>query len=145
MAAAIETHALTRRFGRTDAVNGLTMQVPEGGIFALIGPNGAGKTTTIKMLMNLLRPSSGAARVLGVDARRLDVREFQRIGYVSENQQLPDWMTPGQLLRYCRPFYPGRAASSFQLPASSFQLPAGGWQLATGSSFSVAQGLDCCS
>ena len=106
MAAAIETHALTRRFGPTDAVNGLTMQVPEGGIFALIGPNGAGKTTTIKMLMNLLRPSSGAARVLGVDARRLDVREFQRIGYVSENQQLPDWMTPGQLLRYCRPFYP---------------------------------------
>ena len=103
---AIETVDLTRRFRHTEAVDRLTLQVPAGSIFALIGPNGAGKTTTIKLLMNLLRPTHGSARVLGTDARRLSPHELQRIGYVSENQRLPDWMTPGELLDYCRPLYP---------------------------------------
>ena len=106
MTTAIETFDLTRRFGRTEAVNGLNLQVPAGSIFALLGPNGAGKTTTLKVLMNLVRPTRGRATVLGVDARRLGPRDFQRIGYVSENQRLPDWMTPGQLFDYCRPLYP---------------------------------------
>jgi ABC-2 type transport system ATP-binding protein len=105
MTAAIETIDLTRRFGRTEAVNGLTLQVPAGSIFALLGPNGAGKTTTLKLLMNLVRPTRGRATVLGVDSRRLGPRDFQRIGYVSENQQLPEWMTPRELFDYCRPFY----------------------------------------
>jgi ABC-2 type transport system ATP-binding protein len=106
MTSAIETRNLTRRYGRLEAVNGLTLDVPAGSIFALIGPNGAGKTTTIKLLMNLVRPTGGAATVMGTDSRRLDVRDFQRIGYVSENQQLPEWMTPAELLDYCRPLYP---------------------------------------
>ncbi|MBI3884893.1 MAG: ABC transporter ATP-binding protein [Opitutae bacterium] len=102
----IETHQLTRRYGRTEAVQELTLAVPEGSVTALLGPNGAGKTTTIKLLMNLLVPSAGSARVLGVDSRRLGERELAQIGYVSENQQMPEWMTVGQLLAYCRPFYP---------------------------------------
>jgi ABC-2 type transport system ATP-binding protein len=106
MSYAIETTALKRRFRTTDAVHDLTLQVPTGSIFALVGPNGAGKTTTIKVLMNLIRPTAGAATVLGTDSRRLGVREFQRIGYVSENQELPDWMTPDEMLAYVRPFYP---------------------------------------
>ena len=106
MASAIETHGLTRSFGRVEAVHQLDLRVPEGAVFALIGPNGAGKTTTIKLLMNLLRPTAGRADVLGVDARRLGVKELQRIGYVSENQQLPAWMSPGELVEYCRPLYP---------------------------------------
>jgi ABC-2 type transport system ATP-binding protein len=101
----IETHNLTRRFGRTEAVHALDLAVPAGSVFALLGPNGAGKTTTIKLLMNLLRPTAGGARVLGVEARQLGEREFAQIGYVSENQQLPLWMTVRQLLDYCRPFY----------------------------------------
>jgi len=107
MTNAIETADLARRFGHLDAVNGLSLQVPAGSIFALIGPNGAGKTTTIKLLMNLLRPTAGSARLLGTDSRRLLPQHLQRIGYVSENQRLPDWMTPGELFDYCRPFYPG--------------------------------------
>jgi ABC-2 type transport system ATP-binding protein len=107
MTNAIEAADLTRRFGRQEAVNGLSFQVPAGSIFALIGPNGAGKTTTIKLLMKLLRPTAGSARVLGVDSRRLQPQHLQRIGYVSENQRLPDWMTPGELFDYCRPLYPG--------------------------------------
>ena len=102
----IETHDLTRRFGRTEAVHGLNLAVPEGSVFALLGPNGAGKTTTIKLLMGLLRATHGSATVLGVDSRKLGEREKARIGYVSENQDMPLWMTVRQLLDYCRPFYP---------------------------------------
>ena len=106
MTLAIETCELARRFGNLEAVHGLDLAVPQGSIFALIGPNGAGKTTTLKMLMNLVRPSAGRAAVLGTDSRRLGPKDFQRIGYVSENQELPDWMTPRELCDYCRPFYP---------------------------------------
>ena len=106
MTSAIDARGLTRTFGRLEAVNGLTLQVPSGSVFAFIGPNGAGKTTTIKLLMNLIRPTAGQASVLGTDSRRLGPHDFQRIGYVSENQKLPDWMTPRQLLDYCRPLYP---------------------------------------
>ena len=103
---AISTDRLTRTFGRLDAVRELTLNVPTGSIFALIGPNGAGKTTTIKVLMNLLKATSGRATVLGTDSRELGVRDWQRIGYVSENQELPDWMSPSDLMAYCKPLYP---------------------------------------
>jgi ABC-2 type transport system ATP-binding protein len=103
---AIATDGLTRRFGRLEAVNSLTMQVPAGSIFGLIGPNGAGKTTTLKLLMNIIPPTRGRAEVLGVDSQRLGAAEFAKIGYVSENQRMPDWMTVRQLLAYCKPFYP---------------------------------------
>lgn len=102
----IEAEKLTRRFGRTEAVHELTLAVPEGSVCALLGANGAGKSTTIKMLMNLLPSTAGSARVLGVDTRKLGERERAQIGYVSENQQMPLWMTVRQLLDYCRPFYP---------------------------------------
>jgi ABC-2 type transport system ATP-binding protein len=102
---AIETTGLTRRFGTLEAVNDLDLVVPAGRVFALVGPNGAGKTTAIKLMMNLLAPTSGRASVLGTDSRALGVGELQRIAYVSENQQLPDWMSPPELLAYCRPFY----------------------------------------
>jgi ABC-2 type transport system ATP-binding protein len=102
----IQTESLSRRYGRTEAVRDLTLSVPEGSIFAFAGPNGAGKTTTIKTLMNILEPSAGVATVLGVDSRRLGPAQFQQIGYVSENQELPGWMTIRQLLDYCAPFYP---------------------------------------
>ncbi len=103
---AIETHGLSRTFGSLDAVRSLDLQVPAGSIFALIGPNAAGKTTTIKMLMNLVRPTAGSASVLGVPPRSLSATEWQRIGYISENQDLPGWMSPAQYFAYCRPFYP---------------------------------------
>ena len=106
MPSAIETQNLTRRYGRTEAVHDLTLTVPTGSVFALLGPNGAGKTTTIKVLMNLLAPTSGSARILGTDSQKLRERDRAQIGYVSENQLLPLWMTVRQLLDYCRPFYP---------------------------------------
>ncbi len=122
---AIETRGLSRRFGRTDAVIDLTLQVPAGSIFAFVGPNGAGKTTTIKALMNLIAPSSGAASVLGVDSRRLGPATLARIGYVSENQELPAWMTIAQLMDYCQPFYPTWDAALAGDLARQLELPLG--------------------
>ena len=119
----IETHNLSRRFGRNEAVHDLELAVPEGSVFALLGPNGAGKSTTIKMLMNLIAPTSGEARVLGVDSRALSPRERVQIGYVSENQQLPLWMTVRQYLAYCRPFYPVWDAVLETNLLAKFELP----------------------
>jgi ABC-2 type transport system ATP-binding protein len=102
----IETHGLTRRFGALEAVADLTLQVPPGSVYALLGPNGAGKTTTIRMLMNIVEPTAGRAAVLGQPASRLGPQEFRRIGHVSENQELPSWMTVRQLIDYYAPFYP---------------------------------------
>jgi len=102
---AIETTGLTCRFRQLEAVHSLDLTVPAGSVYALLGPNGAGKSTTIKMLMNLLRPTAGTARVLGVDSQKLGPTEFARIGYVAETIDLPEWMTVRQFLDYCRPFY----------------------------------------
>jgi ABC-2 type transport system ATP-binding protein len=84
----------------------IELAVPEGAIYALVGPNGAGKTTMIKLLMNILRPTSGSARVLGMECERLAGEVFNRIGYVSENQELPEAMTVAEMLDYLRGFYP---------------------------------------
>ena len=101
----IETQNLTKKFGKHDAVSGISLSVPEGATVALIGANGAGKTTTLRMLMNLLEADAGEARVLGVDSRRLTAREYSRIGYVSENQKLPPSLTTEQFFAYLRPLY----------------------------------------
>ena len=92
-------------YGRTEALRGLSLAVPEGSTYALIGANGAGKTTTLKVLMNMLVPSHGTATVLGVDSRRLAPRELAQIGYVSENQVLPGGLRVGEFLKFLRPFY----------------------------------------
>ena len=85
---------------------GLSFSVPEGSTFALIGANGAGKSTTIKVLMNLIEPSAGAATVLGIDSRAISPRELAQIGYVSENQEMPGRMRVSTYIDYLRPFYP---------------------------------------
>ena len=121
----IETDRLTRRFRATEAVHELTLAVPTGCVFALLGANGAGKSTTLKMLVNLLLPTAGSARVLGVDSRKLRERELARLGYVSEDQKAPDWMTVAQLLAYCRPFYPTWDAALEAKLLARFDLPPG--------------------
>jgi ABC-2 type transport system ATP-binding protein len=102
----IETNGLAKGYGRTQALEPTTLHVPEGAVFALVGHNGAGKTTLIKMLMNILHPSAGSATVCGHASETLTGASFESIGYVSENQELPEWMTVGEYLDYLRPFYP---------------------------------------
>lgn len=104
--ASIKTFDLSKRFFRTEAVRHLNLTVPERAIYALVGPNGAGKTTAIKLLLNIFRPTSGHARVLEVETANLLPEQLRLIGYVSENQELPGWMTVDYFLSFLRPFYP---------------------------------------
>jgi ABC-2 type transport system ATP-binding protein len=104
-------------------VDGLALTLPEGAVTAFLGPNGAGKTTTIKCLLNLHQPDFGSIEVLGQDSRRLGPAEFQKIGYVSENQEMPLWMTVRQLLDYCAPLYPTWDTAFAEKMLKLFELP----------------------
>lgn len=119
----IQTQSVTKRFGRTLAVDSISLAVPEGSIYALVGANGAGKTTLIKLLMNILRPSGGRSEVLGIDSHQLSGECFNRIGYVSENQELPDGMTVGGMLEYFRGFYPNWDRALENQLVQQFDLP----------------------
>ena len=102
----IQAANLSKRFARHDAVHDVSLAVPRGAAYALIGANGAGKTTTLKMLVNVLSPDSGNATIMDVDSRRLSHREFQRIGFLSENHKLPERLTVEEYFAYWRVFYP---------------------------------------
>lgn len=120
---AIHTENLSKHYGRTAALSSVTLAVPQRAIYALIGANGAGKTTLIKLLMNIFRPTSGQARVLGINSSALSGAAFNRIGYVSENQEFPEWMTVAFLLDYLRPFYPEWDRGLEQQLIAQFDLP----------------------
>lgn len=123
MSPLLETYDLHRRFGRTDALNGINLTLEAGSVFGLVGPNGAGKTTLVKTLMNIIEPTRGRASILGTDSRRLGPAEFQQIGYVSENQETPDWMTVGYLMHYLKPFYPRWDDARAEELLTQFELP----------------------
>lgn len=97
-ASAVETQALSRRFGRRVACHEITLTVPRGGIFALLGRNGAGKSTFVKMLVGLIRPTSGSARVLGHPAGSIAAR--RRFGFLPEHFRYPEWATAAEVLGY---------------------------------------------
>lgn len=101
----IEIRNLTKRYRNHGALKNLSLSVQKGSAFLIVGSNGAGKTTMIKILMNLLEATSGVAEIFGVDSRRLSPKELERIGYVSENQELPGRLTVEEYLNYLRPFY----------------------------------------
>lgn len=123
MDGAVVTRNLAKKFRREWAVEELDLVVPHGSILGFLGPNGAGKTTTLKMIMNLLHPSGGSSEVLGVPSNRLTAAKFREIGYISENQVLPAWMTIDQLMEYCRPMYPAWDHEFESELAGQFELP----------------------
>ena len=102
----VQTENLTRRYGSTVAVDGLNLTVGRGQVFGFLGRNGAGKTTTIKMLLGLLRPTSGTVRVQGLDPAADGIELKQRIGYVAETPQLYSWMRVREMVRFTGSFYP---------------------------------------
>lgn len=101
---AIEVNSLVRRFGKADAVNGLTLSVRQGSCYGFFGRNGAGKTTTIKCLLNLLRPSSGTIRIFGMDPATAEVAVKSRIGYVPDAVAFYPWMRVKDVLAYLASF-----------------------------------------
>ena len=100
----IEIEHLTRRYGKTDAVNGLSLKVQPGRCYGFFGRNGAGKTTTIKCLLNLLRPGSGSVRVFGMDPQQNEVAVKSRLAYVPDMVAFYPWMTVAETLEYFASF-----------------------------------------
>lgn len=102
----VEAQDLTRRFGSKTALNRVNLSVPRGKVFGLVGANGAGKTTLIRHILGLLKPSEGSIRVFGRDPLTDPVGVLSRIGYLSEETDLPGWMRVDELMRYTQAFYP---------------------------------------
>src|SRR5256886_8416011 len=102
----IDVTELTRRFDSTTALDSVSLSMPRGAVYGLVGANGAGKTTLIKHILGLLRAESGSVRVFGLDPVADPVGVLSRIGYLSEENDLPGWMRVDELIRYTRAFYP---------------------------------------
>ena len=100
----IEITNLSRRYGKTEAVNGLNLTVRPGRCYGFFGRNGAGKTTTIKCLLNLLRPGSGTVRVFGLDPQKHEVAVKSRLAYVPDAVAFYPWMTVRDTLEYLASF-----------------------------------------
>jgi ABC-2 type transport system ATP-binding protein len=100
----IEIKDLHRRYGKLDAVNGLSLNVRAGKCYGFFGRNGAGKTTTIKCLLNLLRPGTGTVRVFGMDPQREEVPIKSRLAYVPDVVAFYPWMTVNDTLEYLASF-----------------------------------------
>jgi ABC-2 type transport system ATP-binding protein len=122
----IDIRDLRKQFRRKPVLDGLSMHVEKGQTFAFLGRNGAGKTTTIKMLLGLLRPDGGSARVLGIDPIADPLEARRKVGYLAEDQTMFGWMRVEQIIRYVAPFYPTwdhrlatRYAEQFELPLST--------------------------
>lgn len=102
----IEIEGVTRRFGARRALDNISLSVPRGVVFGLVGANGAGKTTLIRHVLGLLKAQTGSVRVFGLDPVKDPVGVLSRVGYLSEEGDLPGWMRIDELMRYMRAFYP---------------------------------------
>jgi ABC-2 type transport system ATP-binding protein len=121
----VETSGLHKRYDGVEALRGLTLQVPAGSIFGFLGRNGAGKTTTIKVLLGMVRATSGTARVFGLPAdvpeASVDIR--RRTGFVSDEKDLYDYMDVATMIRFTAAFFPRWRADLEQRYARKFELP----------------------
>src|SRR5947209_6113402 len=120
--AAIAIRGLSRRFRARVALDDVHLTVPRGSVFGLVGANGAGKTTLIKHVLGLLRAQAGSVRVFGRDPVTDPVGVLSRIGYLSEENDLPGWMRIGELLRYSQAFYPSWDAAYADELRRAFEL-----------------------
>src|SRR6266516_6212181 len=105
----IDVRELTRRFDSTTALDSVSLSMLRGAVYGLVGANGAGKTTLIRHILGLLRAQNGSVRVFGLDPVADPVGVLSRIGYLSEENDLPGWMRVDELMRYSRAFYPAWA------------------------------------
>src|SRR5262245_30103890 len=102
----IEVTGLSRRFGRNLALDAVSLRVPRGCVLGLVGVNGSGKTTLLRHLLGQYRAEAGTVRVFGKDPVADPVGVLSRLGYLSDDVDLPGWMRIDQMLRYTAAFYP---------------------------------------
>ena len=120
---AISTDGLVKTYPQARALDGLTLRVPRGSVYGFLGRNGAGKTTTMKILLGLSRATAGAGHVLGFDMRTHLVEILRRTAFVGEGKALYDSLTPAQLVRYNRGFYPDWSDEAAEQYARRFEIP----------------------
>lgn len=118
----INIRNVTRHFGKTVALEEVSLTVPRGQVFGLVGENGAGKSTLIKHILGLLKAKAGSVRVFGLDPVLDPVGVLGRIGYLSEDRDLPNWMRIEELIRYCQPLYPNWDSAYASQLCETFQL-----------------------
>jgi ABC-2 type transport system ATP-binding protein len=102
----VDVSGLSRAFGGKTALEGVSFRATAGRVYGLVGANGAGKTTLLKHLLGLLRATAGSVRVFGLDPVRDPVGVLSRVGYLSEERELPEWMRIDELLSYTQAFHP---------------------------------------
>ena len=113
---------LTRRFGAKLALDNVSLDVARGQVFGLVGANGAGKTTLIKHVLGLYKPASGSVSVFGLDPVANPAAVLGRIGFLSEDRDLPMWMRVEELIRYSCAFYPKWDPNYAESLREQFQL-----------------------
>lgn len=120
---ALEAKRLTKHFRHVTALDSLDLEVMPGEVFALLGSNGSGKSTTFRLLLNIYRPSSGEAALLGRPTTSLNGSDFDKVGYISEGQKMPKWMRVDQFLEFCSGFYSEWDAELCERLVERFGLP----------------------
>jgi len=103
----VEVNNSSRSFGKTNALDCIDFKASRGKVYGLVGANGAGKTTLIKHLLGLLRAKSGSVKIFGEDPVRNPQGVLKRIGYLSEDRDIPDWMSIDELMRYTSAYHSG--------------------------------------
>jgi len=101
----IELTALTKRYGRFTAVDGISLTVPAGELFGFLGPNGAGKTTTFRMIAGILQPTSGSIRIAGINLDRNPIEAKSRLGFIPDRPFVYDKLTGAEFLRFVAALY----------------------------------------
>jgi ABC-type multidrug transport system ATPase subunit len=121
----VDVQGLHRSFGRKIALTDVSFQIPSGSVFGLVGENGAGKTTLIKHVLGLYRPQIGSVLVFGKSPVEDPVSVLGQIGYLSEDREMPNWMTVAQLMAFAKPFYPNWDDKFAEELREMFELAAG--------------------
>jgi ABC-2 type transport system ATP-binding protein len=122
---AILTEGLSKSFGAQAAVSALNLRIQPGAVYGFLGRNGAGKTTTMRMLLGLVRPTKGRARVLGLDpTKELELmRILERVGFVPQRKQLYGWATPAELVRMNKAYFPRWSHEAAARLAQRLEIP----------------------
>jgi ABC-2 type transport system ATP-binding protein len=123
MSHVIEVEGVEKRFGKTPALRGVSFALRCAGVTVLLGENGAGKSTLLRLLLGVLPPDAGTIRVLGRDPFRHGDAVRERVGYVADRHDCPDWMTPRELFRFLAPHYRTWDAARALSLATAYEVP----------------------